>query len=69
MILEVQIQICCARTNICATIVFKAKSKQKHKEKIFLGGFSLKTKNALFGGSKIVPFKSQILNCISAFVL
>ena len=48
--------------NICAYIVFKAESKSKHREKIFLWGFSSKTKNALFRGSKMVFFKSQISN-------
>ena len=38
--------------NICASIVFKAESKPKNKEKKCLGGFSLKTKNVLFGGPK-----------------
>ena len=47
--------------NICALIVFKAESKLKHEEKM-LGGFSLKTKNALFGGSKKVVIKTKILN-------
>ena len=55
--------------NICATIVFKAESKPKHEETSFLGGFSSKIKIALFRGSKMVLFKSQISNCISAFVL
>ena len=47
---------------ICASIVFKAESKPKHKEKNFLVGFSSKTKNALFRGSKMVVFKTQISN-------
>ena len=45
--------------NICVSIVLKGESKPKHKEK-FCGGFSLKTKNALFWGSKMVILKSQI---------
>ena len=47
--------------NICASIVFKAESKLKHEENFFWG-FSSKTKNALFWGSKMVLFKSQISN-------
>ena len=39
--------------------VFKAELKAKHEKKIF-GGFSLKTKNPLFWGSKMVLLKSQI---------
>ena len=37
--------------DICASIVFKAESKPKHEENFFFfwgGGFSSKTKNALF---------------------
>ena len=34
--------------NICVSIVFKAESKLKHKEKMFFGGFPSKTKNTLF---------------------
>ena len=52
--------------DICATIVFKTEPKPKHEEILFLKGFSSKTKNALFRGSKIVVFKTQI--CFSAFV-
>ena len=48
--------------SICASIVFKAKSKPKHEKKNCFGVFSLKTKNTLFQGSKIVLFKSQISN-------
>ena len=48
---------------ICASIVFKAKSKPKHKENFCFGGeVSLKTKNALFGRSKMVLFRGQISN-------
>ena len=46
------------RTLCVYSIVFKAESKPKHKEH-FLGG-GLKIKNALFWGSKMVLFKSQI---------
>ena len=38
--------------NICESIVFKAESKAKHKKKI-VGGFSSKSKNALFPFSGI----------------
>ena len=48
--------------NIRASIVSKAESKPKHEEKVFFGGFSSKTKNALFQGSKMVLLKSQISN-------
>ena len=47
--------------NICAFIVFKAESKLRHKE-TNVGGFSSKTKNAVFWGSKMVLFESQISN-------
>ena len=40
----------------------KAESKPKHEEKNLFGRFSSKTKNFLFQGSKIVVFKTQILN-------
>ena len=45
--------------NICASIVFKAESKPKHEEQIFLRGFSSKTKNVIFQGPKMVLLKSQ----------
>ena len=48
--------------DICASIVFKAEWKPKHEEKTFFGGFSSKTKIALFQGSKIVVFKTKISN-------
>ena len=48
--------------NICASIVFKAEFKSKHKEKICFCMFSSKTKNTLLQGSKMVLLKSQISN-------
>ena len=48
--------------NICVSIVFKAESMSKHEEHFFLGGFSLKAKNARFWGSKMVLSKIQISN-------
>ena len=48
--------------NICVFIVFKAESKPKQEEKNFVGGFPLKTKNALFWWSKMVLFVSQVSN-------
>ena len=48
--------------NICASIVFKAESRPKQEESKFFGGFSTKTKNALFRGSKMVLLKSQFSN-------
>ena len=53
--------------NICASIVFKAESEPKQEEQICFGGFSLKTKNTPFWGSKIVVFKTQILNLYFCF--
>ena len=41
------------KKNICASIVFKVESKPKHEENNFLVGFSSKTKNTLFRGSKM----------------
>ena len=38
------------QNNIWVFIVFKAESEPKHKEKISLGGFSSKNKNAFFRG-------------------
>ena len=46
----------------CASIVFKAESKPEQEEKICFGGFSSKTKSALFRGSKMVLFKSKTSN-------
>ena len=48
--------------DICASIVIKAESKPNHEENIFCVGFSSKTKNVLFRESKMVLFKTQILN-------
>ena len=48
------------QTDICASIVVKAESKPKHEEKRFWGVFLQKLKNAFFGGSKIVDFKTHI---------
>ena len=45
--------------DICASVVIKAKSKPK-REETFFWEFSLKTKNPLFQGSKIVVFTTQI---------
>ena len=56
--------------NICASIVLKL-NQSRNTKKIFLGGFSSKTQNTLFRGSKIVPFKSQISNlyfCVFFYV-
>ena len=55
--------------DICVSIVFKAESKPKHKENFFWGGFSSKTKNALFRGPKWYFSKVKYQICISAFVL
>ena len=38
--------------NICASIVFKAESEPKHKDKNFLGGFLQKPKKHFFWGPK-----------------
>ena len=59
LFIYIYIYIIYIQKKICASIVFKAESKTKHEEKIVLGGFSLKTKNALF---IMVLFKSQISN-------
>ena len=50
------------KKDICVYIVFKAESKPKHEEKNLCVDFSSKTKNTLFGGSKMVVFKTQISN-------
>ena len=51
-------------------LLFLKLNQSQNTTKNFFGGcFSLKTKNALFGGSKIVVFKTQISNCFSEFVL
>ena len=49
--------------------LFSKLNQSRNSKKIFLGGFSSKTKNPVFGGPKwyFLKFKFQI--CISAFVL
>ena len=51
--------------NICASIVFKAKTKEKFQEKFFCTVFISKLKNALFGGRpiffKFFFYQSQLL--------
>ena len=42
--------------------LFLKLNQSRNVKTIFLGGFSSKTKNALFWGSKMVLFKSQISN-------
>ena len=57
--------------DICVSIVFTAESKPKHKEKKNCWGFPSKTKNAFFRGSKILVFKTKILNlffCVSSLM-
>ena len=54
--------------NICASIVFKAKSKPKHEENVF-GGFLQKPKTHFFGGPKWYFLKVKFQICTSAFVL
>ena len=46
--------------NICIVhlLILKLNQSQNTKNKFFWGGFSSKTKNALFRGSKMVLFKS-----------
>ena len=45
-----------------ASIVSKVESEPKHEEKTFFEGFSSNTKNALYLGSKVTVFETQISN-------
>ena len=55
--------------DICASIVFKAEPKPKHKEIFFGGFFYQKPKTRFFGGPKWQFLKLKFQICISAFVL
>ena len=49
-------------TRTCVRLLFLKMNQSLNTKKIFFGGFSSKTKNALFRGSKMVLFTSQISN-------
>ena len=55
--------------NICVSIVFKAESKPKYKEKFVCGGFLQKPKTHFFWGPKWYFLKTKFQICVSAFVL
>ena len=57
------------QNNNCVFIVFKAESRPKHEENIFLGVFLQKPKTRFFGGESKIVLKLKFKICISAFVL
>ena len=50
-------------------LLFLKLNQSRNTKKTFFGGVFLKKQNSLFRGSKIVIFKTQILNFFCVFVL